>query len=196
MNCKNTLRCDISLLAVGALTPPSHMEGNSSVNRRLLLTCAKVLSTATRGLSLGQNPETAAKHSLPDFDHDRIRAKPYIEQAQALEYRWSSEHAVEAFRDLRFGLHTHFEICSIIDPGNGSWQYLPKTSYGGRRYYPLLYKSWNPPEFDANSWMSLCNEAGGADVCDRYRQPDGFAVLDTQMQAPPTGEQHPRRNIR
>lgn len=151
------------------------------VNRRDFLAKAGVaaFSLASRRNGWGYSAEPPLEHRLPPTDADYQRSKPYIEEVPIAEYHWASDRAVEAFKDLKFGLRIHWGIYSQFGRPGESWPFLT-LPFEQRDTYNQAYRTWNPSEFDADSWMNLCEEAGLRMFAFTSKHHEGFSMFDTQ----------------
>ncbi|HEV2327051.1 MAG TPA: alpha-L-fucosidase, partial [Terracidiphilus sp.] len=127
----------------------------------------------------GQASEPPIEHRLPPTDTDYQRSKSYIENIPVPQYHWAPDSAVEAFKDMKFGFRIHWGIYSIWHRGHESWPFLP-MSFQDRENYNHLYKTWNPAEFDAESWMNLCQECGFKMFAFTTKHHEGFSMFDTR----------------
>ena len=123
--------------------------------------------------------EPPLEHRLPMTDDDYRRSKSYIEEVPVGEYHWASEGAVEAFKDMKFGLRIHWGIYSLFDRRGESWPFLT-LPLAERQSYNQAYKTWNPDQFDANEWMSLCEESGMKMFAFTSKHHEGFSMFDTK----------------
>ena len=53
-------------------------------------------------------------------------------------------------------------------------------SFEDRQGYNEFYKTWNPSEFDADSWMNLCEDAGLKMFAFTTNRHEGFSMFDTK----------------
>ncbi len=150
------------------------------MNRRRFLSTAAMaaVSAAVPTASWTQESEPPLEHRLPASDLDYQRSKSYIEETPVHQYHWASEKAVEAFNDLKFGLRIHWGIYSIFGRKGESWPFLT-MSFEDRQKYNNAYKTWNPREFDADAWMSLCRDAGLKMFAFTSKHHEGFSMFDT-----------------
>ncbi len=151
------------------------------MNRRGFLSRvgAAALGTAIRRDDWAQQSEPPLKHRLPDSDADYQRSRSYIEEVPIEQYHWAPDHAVEAFNDLKFGLRIHWGIYSLFGRPSESWPFLT-LPFDERQNYNQAYKTWNPSEFDADSWMNLCEEAGLKMFAFTTKHHEGFSMFDTK----------------
>jgi alpha-L-fucosidase len=129
--------------------------------------------------SWAQPFEPPLEHRLPSSDADYQRAKSYIEEVPIQRYHWASDRAVEAFKDLKFGLRIHWGIYSLFGRPGESWPFL-SLPFDERQSYNQAYKTWNPTEFDADQWMNLCEEAGLKMFAFTTKHHEGFSMFDTR----------------
>ena len=151
------------------------------MNRREFLVTAGAASLRST-FPLGgwaQGEEAPIEHRLPPTDADYQRSKSYIEEVPVPHYHWASDRAVEAFRDMKFGLRIHWGIYSIYGRPNESWPFLT-LPLETRQAYNQAYRSWNPQEFDADGWMNLCEEAGMKMFAFTSKHHEGFSMFDTK----------------
>jgi alpha-L-fucosidase len=145
------------------------------MNRRnfLVSSAAATLMSSTR--LHGQAPRE--EHHLPPkaLGND----SPGVKEEPVPEYRWASDSAYEAFRDMKFGVRIHWGMYSIWHDGKESWPYLG-YSYERRAQYNELYKSFNPTGFDANEWMNLFEESGMKMFAFTTKHHEGFSMYDTK----------------
>ena len=102
---------------------------------------------------------SSAEHRLPvtDFNYKAVRS--YIEDEPVPEYRWASDIAYEAFRDMKYGIRIHWGLYSVAGFTGESWRLL-EINYQQRARYNEMYRKWNPSGFDADTWASLFAESG------------------------------------
>lgn len=151
------------------------------MNRRGFLSRvgAAALGAAICRRDLAQRPEPPLEHRLPDSDADYLRSRSYIEEVPIEQYHWAPDRAVEAFKDLKFGLRIHWGIYSLFGRPGESWPFLT-LPFDERQNYNQAYTTWNPSEFDADSWMNLCEEAGLKMFAFTTKHHEGFSMFDTK----------------
>ena len=151
------------------------------MNRRGFLSAsgAAALVAGLYRESWAQPFEPPLEHRLPASDADYQRAKSYIEEVPIQRYHWASDRAVEAFKDLKFGLRIHWGIYSLFGRPGESWPFL-SLPFNERQSYNQAYKTWNPTEFQADAWMSLCEEAGLKMFAFTTKHHEGFSMFDTR----------------
>jgi alpha-L-fucosidase len=151
------------------------------MNRREFLAAAAAasLTGSLPAFDRAQTPEPPLEHRLPSNDVDYQRSKSYIEEVPIHHYHWASEGAVEAFKDIKFGLRIHWGIYSIFGRPGESWPFLT-LPFDERQSYNQAYKTWNPQEFDADGWMNLCEESGLKMFAFTSKHHEGFSMFDTK----------------
>ncbi len=120
-----------------------------------------------------------SEHRLPVTDSHYERVKSYIEEEPVRGYRWASEAAYEAFRDMKYGIRIHWGIYSVAGFTHESWPYLDLT-FAERARYNELYKTWNPSGFDADEWTSLFADNGLRMFAFTTKHHEGFSMFDTK----------------
>ena len=152
-----------------------------TMNRREFLVAAgsASLSSSFPLRSWAQGDEPLIEHRLPTTDADYQRSKSYIEEVPIHQYHWASDRAVEAFKDMKFGLRIHWGLYSIYGRPGESWPFLT-LPLEERQRYNLAYRSWNPQEFDADAWMNLCEESGLKMFAFTSKHHEGFSMFDTK----------------
>lgn len=94
------------------------------------------------------------------------------------DYRHAPQSAIDAFKDLKFGIRIHWGLYSMIG-SHESWglaganQQLWKT-------YNVLYQFFNPVSFDADAWMSLFRRSGIRFFTFTTKHHDGFSMWPTK----------------
>lgn len=151
------------------------------MNRREFLAAAGAASLgSTVSLhSWAQGDKPPIEHRLPVTDPDYQRSKSYIEEVPVPQYHWASDRAVEAFKDMKFGLRIHWGIYSIYGRPGESWPFLT-LPFEERQQYNHAYQTWNPHEFDADAWMNLCQESGMKMFAFTSKHHEGFSMFDTR----------------
>ncbi|MFP5230260.1 MAG: alpha-L-fucosidase [Acidobacteriota bacterium] len=151
------------------------------MNRREFIVSAGAasLSSAAALPTWAQNNEPPIEHRLPSTDADYRRSKSYVEEVPVHRYHWASDRAVEAFKDMKFGLRIHWGIYSLYGRPGESWPFLT-LPFDERQQYNQAYKTWNPHEFDADAWMSLCEESGLKMFAFTSKHHEGFSTFDTK----------------
>jgi alpha-L-fucosidase len=152
-----------------------------NVQRRTFLTGAGMLlaSRALEPLPSFASEGDQRKHHLPATDVHLKAVKSYIEDDPVPEYRWASEAAYEAFRDMKYGIRIHWGLYSVAGFTGESWPFLDLT-FAERARYNQMYKTWNPTGFDADEWTSLFAENGLRMFAFTTKHHEGFSMFDTQ----------------
>ncbi|HEY5055793.1 MAG TPA: alpha-L-fucosidase [Acidobacteriaceae bacterium] len=151
------------------------------MNRRGFLTNAGAAAAAAGfpWSAWAQESEPPLEHRLPATDADYQRSKNYVEEIPIHQYHWASDAAVEDFKDIKFGLRIHWGIYSNFGRPNESWPFLT-LPLDQRQTYNETYKTWSPTQFDADAWMSLCEESGLKMFAFTSKHHEGFSMFDTR----------------
>ncbi len=80
--------------------------------------------------------------------------------------------AVEAWKDMRFGMFIHWGPSSLTG-GEISWSRGKKTPVAE---YDLLYRKFNPTEFNADEWPQIAKNAGMKYLVITTKHHDGFCL--------------------
>jgi alpha-L-fucosidase len=144
----------------------------------LLAAGATTLSAALPRKARAQTAEPPLEHRLPPTDMDYERSRSYVEEVPVSQYHWASDRAVEAFKDMKFGLRIHWGLYSQFGRKAESWPFLT-LPFDERQSYNLSYKTWNPAQFDADAWMNLCEESGLKMFAFTSKHHEGFSMFDT-----------------
>jgi alpha-L-fucosidase len=115
---------------------------------------------------------------LPATDvHEKV-VRSYVEETPNPDYSQAPEEAREAFRDMKYGVRIHWGVYSMLGV-DASWPFL-KMSNQNRQEYQQLYRSFNPTNFNADSWMALFQTNGIKVVAFTAKHHDGFSMFDTK----------------
>ena len=125
----------------------------------------------------GDQPENIR---LPSTDFHFKASQDYVESDPDADYRHASAEAIEAFRDIKYGVRIHWGIYSILGQPGESWPFL-KMSFQQKQDYQELYKTWNPTGFNADEWIRLFHEAGIRYAVIVPKHHDGFCMFDTKQ---------------
>jgi alpha-L-fucosidase len=123
--------------------------------------------------------DRAAKHRLPITDSHYQGVRSYIEEEPVPEYRWASDAAYEAFRDMKYGVRIHWGLYSLAKFTRESWPFL-ELSFQERARYNEMFRTWNPTGFDADAWTSLFAENGVRMFAFTTKHHEGFSMFDTR----------------
>jgi alpha-L-fucosidase len=118
-------------------------------------------------------------HFLPKTDSHYRQVESYIEETPVPEYRWASEGAYEAFRDIKYGVRLHWGLYSIKGEPKESWPFLTMP-FAERQRYQELYRTWNPQGFHADEWMDLFASGGMKMFAFTSKHHDGFSMFHTR----------------
>ena len=116
---------------------------------------------------------------LPETDSHYRPVKDYVEAVPEPDYRHAPKAAVEAFKDIKYGVRIHWGLYSRAFEGGESWPFL-ELPLAGKQQYQEAYKTWNPRGFDAEEWMRLFRESGLRLFAFTTKHHDGFSMFDTR----------------
>ncbi len=149
---------------------------------------------------IGFGQSTTTKYpDQPDADGRVIKGKPgswafkpYMATADLTDYHHASPEAVEAFKDLKYGIRIHWGIYSFFQgeswilksrsPGSSGAAYdkgPQHSSFAG--YYHNIYKSWYPSGFDPKEWASIFKSNGFKFFVFTTKHHDGFSMYNTAL---------------
>ncbi len=138
--------------------------------------------------SFGQSDKTLVPMAQPDADGRIITGRvgsnywnKFMENADLSDYHHASPEAVEAFKDMKFGLRIHWGIYSFVH-GQESWV-IPKVFKNEpeiMEWYHNLYQGWYPDAFDANKWMQMAKDWGFTFFVFTTKHHEGFSLYDTK----------------
>ncbi len=92
-------------------------------------------------------------------------------------YHHASDAAVEAFKDLKFGIRIHWGVYCMIG-SDASWA-LAGANREFWDIYNVLYQFFNPTDFDAEAWMDLFARGGIKFFTFTTKHHDGFCMWPT-----------------
>jgi alpha-L-fucosidase len=99
-------------------------------------------------------------------------------------YRHAPQNAIDAFKDLKFGIRIHWGLYCLIG-SHESWG-LAGANRDFWNVYNVLYQFFNPTDFDADSWMSQFEQWGVKFFTFTTKHHDGFAMWPAKtLQASP-----------
>lgn len=145
------------------------------MNRRSFLSSSLAAAAAASHLRAESG---RVNHHLPARDTHYRRVHSYVEEIPVPEYRWASDAAYEAFRDIKYGVRLHWGPYSILGEPKESWPFL-QMSFPERQKYQSLYRTWNPRSFNADEWMDLFAACGMKMFAFTTKHHDGFSMFDT-----------------
>jgi alpha-L-fucosidase len=93
-------------------------------------------------------------------------------------YHHAPDAAVEAFKDLKFGIRIHWGLYCMIG-SDASWA-LAGANREFWDLYNVLYQFFNPTDFDAASWMDLFARGGIRFFTFTTKHHDGFSMWPAQ----------------
>lgn len=116
---------------------------------------------------------------LPATDAHFGPVKDYVEAVTDPDYQHALPAAVEAFKDLKYGVRIHWGLYSAAFSGGESWPFLD-LPFDEKQEYEEAYKTWNPRGFDAEEWMRLLEDNGLRMFAFTSKHHDGFSMFDTR----------------
>ena len=129
--------------------------------------------------SWSQGSGQSINYTLPKSEDHYKCVKDYVEDKTDTDYHHPSASAIEAFRDIKFGVRIHWGLYSIEGRGKESWPFLTLNNKG-KQAYQDKYKTWNPSGFDAEEWMRLFSENGIRMFAITTMHHEGFSMFDTK----------------
>jgi alpha-L-fucosidase len=116
---------------------------------------------------------------LPSTDAHFAPVRDYVEAVPEADYSHAPPAAVEAFKDIKYGVRIHWGLYSARFAGGESWPFLD-LPFEAKQDYQSAYKTWNPTGFDAEQWMKLFRENGLRMFAFTSKHHDGFSMFDTR----------------
>ena len=116
---------------------------------------------------------------LPETDDHYKKTRSYIEDVPDSDYKHASAAAIEAFRDIKYGIRIHWGAFTLAGDDKPSWPFL-NDSYQEKQEYQERYKTWNPARFDAEQWMRFFKTNGMRMFAFTANHHDGFSMFDTK----------------
>lgn len=96
----------------------------------------------------------------------------------APDYHHAPQEAIEAFKDLKFGIRIHWGLYCLIG-SHESWG-LAGANRDFWNVYNVLYQFFNPTDFDADSWMNQFEQWGIKFFTFTTKHHDGFSMWPTK----------------
>ncbi|MGH9395483.1 MAG: alpha-L-fucosidase, partial [Terriglobia bacterium] len=93
------------------------------------------------------------------------------------DYRHAPQEAIDAFKDLKFGIRIHWGLYCLIG-SHESWG-LAGANREFWNIYNVLHQFFNPTDFDAGSWMDLFERAGIKFFTFTTKHHEGFCMWPT-----------------
>jgi alpha-L-fucosidase len=115
---------------------------------------------------------------LPAGETHWKRVKEYVEDPPHSDYEHASEAALEAFRDMKYGIRIHWGVYTLKEL-EASWPFLDMSD-AERAEYQELYRRFNPDAFDAEEWMGFFERVGLRCFAFTTKHHDGFSMFDTK----------------
>jgi alpha-L-fucosidase len=129
-------------------------------------------------LALAQRPADD-EIRLPSTDAHLAPVRDYVEAVPEAGYRHAPPAAIEAFRDVKYGVRIHWGLYSGRFEGGESWPFLD-LPFEKKQEYQDAYRTWNPSGFDAEQWMRLFRDAGLRMFAFTTKHHDGFSMFATK----------------
>jgi len=129
--------------------------------------------------SFAQDKFPVVNYKVPTTDDQYKKTKSWIEDDIDADYSHASVAAIEAFKDIKYGVRIHWGPYSINGQGNTSWPFLD-LSYEQKQAYNEMYITWNPTGFNAEEWMKLFKDNGFKMFAITTNHHDGFTMYDTK----------------
>ncbi|MGO9274777.1 MAG: alpha-L-fucosidase [Terriglobia bacterium] len=100
------------------------------------------------------------------------------------EYQHAPQAALDAFKDLKFGIRIHWGLYCLIG-SHESWG-LAGADQQFWSVYNVLYQFFNPTGFDAGAWMDFFHRCGIRFFTFTTKHHDGFSLwpTNTTQQSP------------
>ena len=98
------------------------------------------------------------------------------------DYQHAPQSAVEALKDLKFGIRIHWGLYSMIG-SHESWG-LAGANREFWNIYNVLYQLFNPTDFSPDSWMEMFERSGVKFFTFTTKHHEGFCLWPTKVQQP------------
>ena len=161
-------------------TPTLQWHANMHVWRGVLTVAVLAASWSLAVRAALARDEAAQPLRVPSTDWHIRRVRSYIETDPVPAYRHASAAALEAFRDLKFGIRVHWGPYAIWARDGDASVSLAKFSDEDKQRYQQLYRTWNPRGFDAERWMRFFDRSGVRVFAFTTKHHDGFSMFDTK----------------
>jgi len=138
--------------------------------------------TATRPANLAAealDPCSGSRHEALNAALDRSAMQRGWAKTVDSDYQHAPQSAIEAFKDLKFGIRIHWGLYCMIG-SHESWG-LAGASPEFWNVYNVLYQFFNPTGFDADSWMDLFRRCGIRFFTFTTKHHDGFSMWPTAV---------------
>lgn len=94
------------------------------------------------------------------------------------DYHYAPQSAIEALKDLKFGIRIHWGLYSMIG-SHESWG-LAGANREFWNIYNVLYQLFDPTDFNPDSWMELFERSGIKFFTFTTKHHDGFSLWPTK----------------
>ena len=115
----------------------------------------------------------------PENEGHMFQVRSYVEHDPEPDYQHASLEALEAFRDMKYGVRIHWGLYTLWKLRNESWKFL-RMSRQRRQAYQQLYQQFNPKNFDADAWMDFFQRVGFKCFAMTTKHHEGFSLFDTR----------------
>ena len=124
-------------------------------------------------------PDKKPDLSLPTTDIHWQLVADWMERERVADLPHVSEEALDAFRDLKFGVRIHWGLYSLGRLPSESWSFLPMSNPDKQAYMDRIHQ-FNPVRFDADAWMDLFDRSGMRIFAFTSKHHEGFSLFDTR----------------
>jgi len=135
--------------------------------------------------SLNARAQSAEPEACPESRYKALNAlldRGAMERGWAKsvdsDYRHAPQAAIEAFKDLKFGIRIHWGLYCMIG-SHESWG-LAGANQQFWKVYNVLYQFFSPVGFDPDAWMSLFRRSGIRFFTFTTKHHDGFSMWPTK----------------
>jgi len=116
---------------------------------------------------------------LPENETHWLDVRNWVEPEPEPGYQHAPAQAMEAFKDIKYGVRIHWGLYSLRHWQGESWPFL-KIGFAERQEYQQIYQQFNPAGFDADDWMAFFQRVGLKCFAITTKHHEGFSLWDTQ----------------
>jgi alpha-L-fucosidase len=131
------------------------------------------------GAMVQEEPCPESRHKALNALLDREAMQRGWARTVDSDYQHAPQTAVDAFKDLKFGIRIHWGLYCLIG-SHESWG-LAGANQQFWRIYNVLYQFFNPTDFDADAWMDLFRRCGIRFFTFTTKHHDGFCMWPTKV---------------